>query len=74
MLHPWSQNGSINQVGAVLDLFLGKNSSTFESDTKIVPRVELRYVPWNGSRGGAVWLPFFSQCKVEFKGFLDCHL
>ncbi len=58
-LHPWSQNG---QGGAVSDLFfVAKNSSTFESGTKIVPRVELSYVPWNGSRGGAVLaLLFFS--------------
>ena len=32
-LHPWSQNGSINQGGA-------KNSSTFEGGTKMVPEVE----------------------------------
>ena len=29
---------------------------------EIVPRVELSYVPWNGSRDGAVLAPLFSQC------------
>ncbi len=40
-----SQNGSNHQGGAVSDLFLDKNSSTFEGGTKIVPGVELSYVP-----------------------------
>ena len=35
---------------AVSDLFLDKNSSTFDGGTKIVPGVEPGYVPWNGSR------------------------
>ncbi len=60
-LHPSCQNGSINQGGtagfsllfevADKSFFLDKNSSTFEGGTKIVPRVELSYVPF--------WLHFF---------------
>ncbi len=53
-----------NQGGAVSDLFLDKNSSTIEGGTKIVPGVELSYVPWNGSRGRAILSPlFFSVWK-----------
>ena len=58
-LHTWSQNGSINQDGDVSDLLLGENSSTFESGTKLVRRVELSYVPLNSSRGGAILAPLF---------------
>ncbi len=64
-LHPWSQNGTTSQGGAVLDLFLDKNSSTFEGGTKIVPGVELSDVPCNGSRGGAVLALLFSQCRPK---------
>ena len=41
------QNGSITHDGAVLDLFFSENSPTFESDTKVVPGVELSYRTWN---------------------------
>ncbi len=42
------------------NLFLGENSSTFESVTKIVPRVDPKQC-----QGGAVLAPLFSQCTTE---------
>ena len=42
-------NGATLEGGAVFLPLLQENSSTFESGTKIVPRVELTYVSWNGS-------------------------
>ncbi len=41
--------------------------------TKIVPGVELSYVSGNGSKGGAVLTPFFSQCNMSplFRGILN---
>ncbi len=38
----------------------GKNGA------EIVPEVEVSYGPYNGSRGGAVLVPFFSQCSLVF--------
>ena len=35
--------------------------------SKIVQRVELSYVPWIGSRGGAVFAPLFSQCRPRWE-------
>ena len=68
----WLHSGAVLENGATLeggaifflnnhvsDLFLGENSSTFESGTKIVPQVELSYVPWNSSRDGSVLAPLF---------------
>ncbi len=60
----------MNQGGAVSDLFIGENSSTFESGTKIVPRVELSYVPWNCSRGGAVLAPLFFSVYTNLSEML----
>ncbi len=44
MCHPGAvlENGATLEGGAV---FLDKNSSTFDGGTKIVPGVELSYVP-----------------------------
>ncbi len=65
-LHPLKWHGSTN-------------SSTFESGAKIVPQVELSYVTWDGSRGGAVLVPLFisvwhkwhrSSCCINFIGIL----
>ena len=63
----WSQNGTTLEPGwsrfgkryhfengDVFSLIITFNSSTFEGGTKIVPGVELSYIPWNGFRGGAV--------------------
>ena len=48
-------------------IFFRQNSSTFEGGTKIVPRVELSYAQWNGSRGGAVIATLFSQWPISLK-------
>ncbi len=58
---PPSEVAPFPKTAPGVDLFLDKNSSTFERGTKIVPGVELSYVLWNGSRGGAVLAPLFSQ-------------
>ena len=39
------EGGAVFSLNNYSDLLLGENSSTFESGTKIVPRVELSYVP-----------------------------
>ena len=47
--------------------FVGENSSTFKSGTKIVSQVDLSYVPWNGSRVGAVLAQLFFLSVFFFK-------
>ncbi len=54
--------------------FWTENSSTFESGTKIVPWVELSYIPWNGSRKRAVFSPLFSSMFICLNSFLFCPL
>ncbi len=78
-----SQNGSILEpfwktvpLSRVEPFFslnnrLDKHSSTGEGGTKIVPGVELSYVLWNGSRGGAILAPFFFS--VLLAGYLCSH-
>ncbi len=63
----WSQNpGAVLENGATLEggaVFSLNNH--VKGGTKIVPGVELSYVPWNGSRGGAVLAPLFFSVLVE---------
>ena len=48
----WSQNGATLEGGAVFSL------------NNHVPGVELSYVPWNGSRGGAILDPLFFSVHI----------
>ena len=65
-----SVNGTTSNGGAIFSLIIMAPTFEVAPFSKIVPLVELSYVPLNGSGGEPFWL-FFSVCFFNLSIFIS---